>query len=228
MKEIIKPGMFGKSVACDKLRTTFDFQNEQLLFSGRQIDVIFFGDSIMEMWNTSLAFEGLGFTVNRGIGGDVTEYLLKRADADVFQLNPKSIVFLAGINDILTCAPNLWWKTEGADKESVIRNANRNICEIMRKCKERGIKGYFCSVLPTDFCVPYNGFGLEKVILSLNDKIQKSCLEYGMTYVDCYTKLCKDDGLHIKDGYTYDGVHPNPVCYEIMANLLRGYLANEI
>ena len=224
MKETIKPGMFGKTVACDKLRTTFDFQNEQIIYSGKIVDYLFIGDSITEIWDTHLAFDDLRFIVNRGIGGDVTEYLLKRADADIFQLNPAKVVFLAGINDILTCAPSLWWKTDGADKSTVIKTAKNNIRAIMKKCKEKGIKGYFCSVLPTDFCVPYNEFGLEKVILSLNDKIKKMCSEYGMTYVDYYTELCKDDGLHIKDGYTYDGVHPNPVCYGIMAKILRRYL----
>ena len=224
MKEVIKLQPFSVSVACDRLRATFNAHNEQLVFENKKIDFLFIGDSITEQWDTRAYFDDLGFTVNRGVGGDSTVYIAKRAEADIFQLNPKNLVFLAGINDILTCAPDLWWKRAGADEETVLEQAEENIRAVMQRCKEKGINGYFCSVLPTDFCVPYNGFGLEVLVLRLNEKIQALCARNKMVFVDYYGALCTDDGLHIKGGYTYDGVHPNAVCYAEMAKILKKYI----
>lgn len=222
--KIIKPGNFGENAPCDRMRPTYDAQNEQLIYKNQQIDILFIGDSITEMWDLNLYFGKYGFVVNRGICSDFTKYILKRAEADIFQLNPKALVHLAGINDIITCSPNLWYRTDGAQKAKVLSDAAENIAEIMKMCKERGVRGYFCSVLPTDFCVPYNSFGLEAVVLELNEKIKSACTESGMVYVDYYSRLCDVDGMHIKDGLTRDGVHPTAECYEIMAGILGEYL----
>ncbi len=224
MKEVINLEVFGQTVACDRMRQTFNFYNEQLIHKDKKIDYLFIGDSITEQWDVRLYFDGLGFIVNRGIGGDVTKYLLKRAEADIFQLNPKNLVFLAGINDIITCSPDLCWRKEGADKNEVLNAAEENIGTIMKRCKEQGIKGYFCSVLPIDMCLPYSSFGLEPLVLSLNDRIRALCQKFEMTYVDYHSELCAEDGLHIKDGYTCDGVHPNAICYEKMETILKRYL----
>ena len=224
MQEFIKLNTFGVAVACDRMRATFNAQNEQLFNAGKAIDYLFMGDSITELWDVHLHFDGLGFLVNRGIGGDSTEYICKRADADIFQLNPKNLVFMAGINDIISCSPDLWWKEQGADKETVLKKAGENIEKIMQGCQNRGIRGYFCSVLPTDFCVPYNGFGLEELVLKLNENIKALAEKYGVVFVDYYRGVCAEDGLHIREGYTYDGVHPNPVCYAEMAKILKKYI----
>lgn len=224
MKEFIKLEPFGVAVACDKMRATFNAHNEQIFNEGKIVDYLFIGDSITELWDLHLYFDGFGFIVNRGIGGDTTKYLLKRAEADIFQLNPKNLVFMAGINDIISCSPDLWWKQAGADKETVLKEATENIEAIMVRCQEKGIKGYFCSVIPTDFCVPYNGFGLEVLVLKLNENIKALAKKYGMVFVDYYSEVCAEDGLHIREGYTYDGVHPNPACYAQMAKILKKYI----
>ena len=227
-RQVLKPGAFGRSVPCDARRQVFDAQNEQILRSGKQVDCLFFGDSITEMWDVNLRFGFLGTTVNRGVGGDMTQYLLKRSEADVFQLSPKRLVFLAGINDILTTAPDLWWKIEGAAPDAVLSSAKENIATLMKRCRELGIRGYFCSVLPTDFCVPYCDFGLEEQVLALNEVIKRLCEEYGMTYVDYYSALCDETRMHIRKGLTYDGVHPNADGYEIMADVLKKALNHSI
>ena len=79
----------------------------------------------------------------------------------------------------------------------------------------------FGSVLPTDFCAPYNSFGIEEMILQVNEGIRALCKQHNMVYVDYYSELCTSDGLHITDGFTHDGVHPNSKAYSIMANKLK-------
>lgn len=221
MAEILKPGLFGKTVPCDKLRNTFDVHNEQIISVAKSVDFVFFGDSITEQLDVHLYFGDLGFVVNRGIGGDNTEYLLMRMGADVCQLKPKNMVFLAGINDIIASSPNLWWRQPGKDKQTVISAIINNIEKIMNRCKQENINGYFASILPVDLCVPYNTFGLEEMVLTVNEGIKSLCAKYGMKYVDYYSSLVDESGVRIKDGLTYDGVHPNPKCYDIMAKKLR-------
>lgn len=223
-KSIIKPGAFGHSAACDIRRQVFDAHNEQILASEQVVECLFLGDSITEMWDVHLWFEAMGYIVNRGIGGDITEHILRRSEADAFQLSPKKLVYLAGVNDLLGTCPDLWWRREGSDPSEVLSKAEQNIVAMMKRCAEAGIDGYFCSVLPTDFCVPYNGFGLEKMILTLNEKIKNACDSLGMTYVDYYSALCDETGMHIRDGLTYDGVHPTAAGYAIMAEVLKQQL----
>src|SRR5580704_12217701 len=61
--------------------------------------VVFFGDSITDMWKIEEYFPGKPY-LNRGIGGQTTPQMLVRFRQDVIDLHPKVVVILAGTNDI--------------------------------------------------------------------------------------------------------------------------------
>src|ERR1700686_5038506 len=61
--------------------------------------VVFFGDSITDIWKLDDSFPGKPY-VNRGIGGQTTSQMLVRFRQDVIDLQPKAVVILAGTNDI--------------------------------------------------------------------------------------------------------------------------------
>src|SRR5437868_3574527 len=61
--------------------------------------VVFFGDSITDMWNLAEYFPGKSY-INRGISGQTTPQMLLRFRQDVINLGPKVVVILAGTNDI--------------------------------------------------------------------------------------------------------------------------------
>jgi hypothetical protein len=61
--------------------------------------VVFFGDSIADMWKLDASFPGKPY-INRGISGQTTPQLLIRFRPDVIDLQPKVVVILAGTNDI--------------------------------------------------------------------------------------------------------------------------------
>ncbi len=61
--------------------------------------VVFFGDSITDIWHLDQYFPGKPY-VNRGIGGQTTSQMLVRFRQDVIDLHPKVVVILAGTNDI--------------------------------------------------------------------------------------------------------------------------------
>jgi len=146
---IIKPGNFGKSVAADTRRVEFDFLNEQLIYMKKEIDYLFIGDSITHMWALDVYFPTEKCLVNRGIGGDTSTYMLKRFDADCIQLKPKKAIIMIGTNDMLTTAPDLWWKIPGADVETVLNTYKSNIMQTISKCDNAGIEPILCSVLPS-------------------------------------------------------------------------------
>src|SRR4051812_29879192 len=61
--------------------------------------VVFFGDSITDIWHLDEYFRGKPY-INRGIGGQTTPQMLVRFRQDVIDLHPKVVVVLAGTNDI--------------------------------------------------------------------------------------------------------------------------------
>ena len=217
MKEQIKPGFFSQNIAADARRREFDVKNEQCLHLGKKVDVVFFGDSITQIWEIELWFNRNCLKINRGIGSDTTVYAAKRFEADVLQLKPSAIVILLGINDLLTVAPNLWYREAGADLEMVISNIENNFKDMLSKCKNE--KVYICSILPQSLCRPYDRELFEKLIIRTNNILKNLCSEYGAEYVDYYSALCVNGGL--PDDMTSDGVHPNAKAYEIMANKLK-------
>jgi hypothetical protein len=61
--------------------------------------VVFFGDSITDIWKLEDYFPGKPY-LNRGIGGQTTPQMLVRFRQDVIDLHPRVVVILAGTNDI--------------------------------------------------------------------------------------------------------------------------------
>ncbi|HET8667740.1 MAG TPA: GDSL-type esterase/lipase family protein, partial [Terriglobales bacterium] len=61
--------------------------------------VVFYGDSITDLWKLSQYFPGKPY-INRGISGQTTPQMLVRIRQDVIDLKPAAVVMLAGTNDI--------------------------------------------------------------------------------------------------------------------------------
>jgi len=171
--------------------------------------VVLMGDSITEFWKTnSPDFFANYQLIDRGISGQTTSQMVVRFEQDVIALKPKTVVILAGINDI---AEN----TGPITLEAVFDNI-----EIMvNKAKAHKIKPILCSVLPANkFWWNSKIYPADKVI-ALNKMIKAYALKNKITYVDYYSVMVDTDkGLQFQ--YGEDGVHPNPTGYKIMERLL--------
>ncbi|GAA4021947.1 SGNH/GDSL hydrolase family protein [Flavobacterium cheonhonense] len=171
--------------------------------------VVLMGDSITEFWKTnSPDFFANYPLIDRGISGQTTSQMVVRFEQDVIALKPKTVVILAGINDI---AEN----TGPITLEAVFDNI-----EIMvNKAKAHKIKPILCSVLPANkFWWNSKIYPADKVI-ALNKMIKAYALKNKITYVDYYSVMVDTDkGLQFQ--YGEDGVHPNPTGYKIMERLL--------
>jgi lysophospholipase L1-like esterase len=176
-------------------------------------EVVFMGNSIFESWSK---FDSVFFIqnrfVNKGISGQTSLQMLGRFRQDVINVKPRSVVILAGTNDI---AGNMGPVT----LESIFYN----IQSMTELAKYNGIKVYICSVLPV---LKYKWAPqvepVEKII-NLNHLLKDYCTSQNIEYVDFYTKMA-DSSKGLDKLYTADGVHPNAKGYAVMEEILMNVI----
>lgn len=170
--------------------------------------VVFMGNSITEGWSEFCPefFDGKPF-INRGISGQTTPQMLLRFRQDVINLKPQIVIILAGTNDIA-----------GNTGPMTLEMIMDNIISMTELAKANGIKVILSSVIPA-YDYPWSpGLNPNFKIPSLNKMIKEYCDSNEIIYLDYFSAMTDEVNGLIKD-YTYDGVHPNKVGYEIMAPL---------
>lgn len=190
--------------------------NEELMKTTDSNRVVFMGNSITEGWGS---FDKDFFLdnpfVNRGISGQTTPQMLIRFKPDVVNLNPKSVVIMAGINDIA-----------GNTGSITIANTAENIISMAEIAVASNISVYICSTLPAiDF--PWSP-GLEpgpKVVM-LNSILKNYCAKKDITYVDYYSVMSDSKGgLKVPEFTSADDlVHPNLAGYKVMEKIILSSL----
>lgn len=175
--------------------------------------IVFIGDSITEFWERyDLMFFSQNTYINRGISSQTTSQILERFQNDVIDLQPKSVIILAGINDIA--------ENNGPISIEEIMN---NIVSMVEKSLKNNIEVLLCSVLPANnFYWNPKIQPIEKII-QLNQMIKAYSLVKQIKYVDYYTQMV-DENLGLDKKYTDDGVHPNLEGYLKMKSILEFYL----
>jgi lysophospholipase L1-like esterase len=177
--------------------------------------VVFFGDSITDIWHLDEYFPGKAY-INRGIGGQTTPQMLVRFRQDVIDLHPKVVVILAGTNDI---AGNT-----GPMRLEDIEDDYASLADLARA---NGIKLIYSSVLPvhnyTDRSKDFFAQRSPEKILALNVWLKNYCADtaHACTYLDYFSAVVDDKGLLKKD-LADDGLHPNAAGYKIMAPMAEG------
>ncbi|MEC4005099.1 SGNH/GDSL hydrolase family protein [Flavobacterium sp. SUN052] len=171
--------------------------------------VVFMGDSITEFWkvNNTNFFASNNF-VNRGISGQTTPQMLLRFRQDVIELNPSTVVILAGINDI---AENTGPITIDAIFGNIV-----SMCELAKSNK---IKVVLCSVLPANHFNWSPKIEPADKVIALNKLIKLYADKNKITFVDYYSALV-DQNKGLDKKYGEDGVHPNLEGYKLMEKLI--------
>jgi lysophospholipase L1-like esterase len=178
--------------------------------------VIFFGDSITDIWKLVDSFPGKPY-INRGIGGQTTPQMLVRFRQDVIDLHPKVVVMLAGTNDI-------------AGNSGPMRNEDieANLLSMADLAKGNGIHVVFSSVLPVhNYTEKAKDFFAQRPgarILALNTWLKDYCAKNDTVYLDYFSALVDDKGM-LKKELADDGLHPNAAGYKIMAPLAEAAIA---
>lgn len=172
--------------------------------------VVFFGDSITDIWKLENYFPGKPY-VNRGIGGQTTPQMLVRFHQDVIDLRPRVVVILAGTNDI---AGN----TGPMGNEDI----EANYASFAELGRANGIRVVYSSVLPvhnyTEASKDFFAQRPQARILQLNAWLKDACAKNDIVYLDYFSAMVDDKGM-LKKELADDGLHPNDAGYKIMAPL---------
>ncbi len=172
--------------------------------------VVFFGDSITDIWKLENYFPGKPY-VNRGIGGQTTPQMLVRFRQDVIDLHPKVVVILAGTNDI-------------AGNTGPMRNEDieANYASFAELARASGIHVVYASILPvhnyTDRSKDFFAQRPMSRVLELNQWLKNYCERNNIGYLDYFSAVVDDKGLLKKD-LAEDGLHPNDAGFKVMAPL---------
>ena len=172
--------------------------------------VVFFGDSITDLWKLEDYFPGKPY-LNRGIGGQTTPQMLVRFRQDVIDLQPEVVVILAGTNDI-------------AGNTGPMRNEDieANFASFAELARVHNIRVVYSSILPvhnyTERAKDFFAQRPQTRILALNNWLKDYCARNNILYLDYFSALVDDQGMMKKD-LADDGLHPNAAGYKIMAPL---------
>lgn len=178
--------------------------------------VVFLGDSITYQWDLWESFHNANY-VNRGIRGQTTGDMLVRFRQDVINLHPKTVVILAGINDIGE------HNVDGdLDQRHKLGNIESNIQTMAELAELHGIRPVFLSVIPVHFYARGDEF-LSKLIppalVTEHNKWLKSFCELNhYQYIDVYSAMLDDRGM-LRRELSEDGIHPNSKGYKVMADV---------
>ena len=170
--------------------------------------VVFFGDSITDIWKLDESFPGKPY-INRGIGGQTTSQMLVRFRQDVINLQPKAVVILAGTNDI-------------AGNSGPISNEDMeaNFSDFAELAHAHGIQVIFSSILPVYNYTPESkDFFAQRPrdrILALNGWLKGYCEKNHLFYLDYFDAMVDDKGM-LKRELANDGLHPNKAGFAVMA-----------
>ena len=195
----------------------YDESNKKLMNVIDENRVVFMGNSITEGWSN---FDPDFFIdnpyVNRGISGQTTPQMLIRFKPDVVNLKPKSVVILAGINDIA-----------GNTGPIKIENIAENIFSMSEIAKSNNIEVFICSVLPAK-AFPWSPSikNVAEKVIKLNSILEKYCLDNKIQYVDYHSKMNDGNGgLKVPEHTTEDDlVHPNKEGYKVMEEVISIFL----
>jgi lysophospholipase L1-like esterase len=174
--------------------------------------VVFFGDSITDMWALEEYFPGKPY-MNRGIGGQTTPQMLVRFRQDVIDLQPKVVVILAGTNDIA-----------GNTGPMRLADIEANYASLAELARAHDIHVVFSSILPVHNYTPRSqDFFAQRSpekIQELNSWLKAYCAANGHVYLDYFNAMVDDRGLLRRD-LADDGLHPNVAGYKVMAPLAQ-------
>lgn len=174
-----------------------------------QRDVVFFGDSLTELYDWQARFPSCS-VANLGFYGDTLPGMLSRTPM-VASLAPKKVFFLGGINSLRE------------DSFDVCLADHARLFDELAKAAP-GARVYVQSVLPIarakERTVCRNA-----TIVAYNGRLRALAEERAMTWVDLHPHFVRDGAM--AGEYTTDGAHLTPAAYELWSGLVEGLVTRD-
>jgi len=183
--------------------------------------IIFAGSSLIMAFPWAIYFREMTqdtIIVNRGIGGDTTEGLLRRYEPTFFQLGrPEKIFLMVGTNDI---NGNVYMKGH-LQIEDIIEKYSTLLEKLSTKLPAESI----CvqSLLP----VRGNWAPANPLIRRFNETLEADVRTKGFCYIDLYDEFVDETG-QLKSEYSLDdGIHLTTQGYRVWLNILAPYVTRK-
>lgn len=190
------------------------YQGEKLKEFSRNnqtCQVLFLGDSLIDLFDVNRYFALDCSIINRGISGITTAFLQNNLDIILGNTSPKSIFILIGTNDL----------GQGDSPLSVYADISELCSDLKKHYPEVELK--IISILPTNENSNYQ----ETVSQRTNERIEQlNQLLQGLeniSFLDVSTSLSDRTG-QLRKEYTVDGLHLSELGYQVFAQHLSDYL----
>lgn len=170
--------------------------------------------------------------INAGVGGNSSKNLLERVDTDVIARNPDVVILMIGTNDMLN-----------SNKMISYREYENNLKTLVQKIEPTGAKIVLMAPPPADSVYLFQRHDRKLFKETPNIKldsvrhiITKLATEKDLGYIDLYQKFIDrnlpnhNTDLFIKNERNSgrkDGVHPTPLGYRFIAQVVFEYLKSE-
>ena len=205
--QVIPLGEQGKKGPAEYGKKRIEVFNKEDIKS-LQNGTIFLGDSITERYPLAQYFPKMK-VANRGIGGDTMGGLkyygvYDRLETTVYNLHPKKIILMIGINDLM------WISSVPLEKKF---DQYANLIWTLRKNLPK-TDIYCVSTLPVK--EKYATF--NSAVIKFNEHGKETALKYKAHWIDAYSLFKDDQGMLNKD-LAADAVHLSPAGFTVLTNL---------
>lgn len=177
---------------------------------------VFYGDSLTEMYDLTYWYPGKHY-VNRGISGDTTDHMIERINTNLIDLQPDTVVLLAGANDFRA----------GQSVDTVVQNLRTIIETVQRELPNtRILVQSLYPVHPSEEILMSQKLLRQldnSKILAANRELQLVCAELAVSYVDVHARLTDSQG-NLRREFTIDGLHLNTAGYRVVTDTLDQWL----
>lgn len=181
--------------------------------------MVFYGDSRAESWPAPDQIKNATI-INRGIGGQTTAQVLGRFQQHVASLKPKIIVIQVGVNDLkgIPLFPE--------QKETIIRNCQTNIGQIVKNSLDTGAKVVVTTIFPLGTLpIERRPFWSDDVAIAINDVNDyiKTLAGDRVIVFDSSQVLANSQGI-VDPKYSRDFLHINSEGYAALNKEIAGIL----
>ena len=181
------------------------FLEENEKYTDYEVDVAFLGDSLTDGYDVARYYPQF-VVCNRGIGGDTTFDLEARLQVSAYDLKPKTVVLLIGVNNLSTMFDNY---------EKILAGLRENLPET--------------KVVLLSLTNMGQEWGKNNELAAYNNvKIKMLAEKYGFAFVDLYSPLMNLETGEIYPEYTTDGGHLTEKGYEVLTRQITPVLEAEL
>ena len=147
---------------------------------------------------------------NLGYSGNTVDDLVNRFNNDVLPFRPKTLIILAGINDL----------RQGRDSNYVIKGLNL----LKNKCIINNIKPIFVSVTPLnpEKMIKVLGSRPDAYWRQEQDKVN-SWIQQQEYNINVHDMMINNEGL-LKEDLSVDGLHPDIEGKKIIGTIINEYI----